>query len=135
MDTSIHTHNLTGLNSWEFGYRQTPCAALTHCPSFCDCPIDGCTATLKPATLVALPALRVGDVTEDGTVTEVAVTPEPCDMLRVTVTFDNGMTIAQPGRRNPFNPSKPMNGGSWAGINVYVLTPCPVCGDKLECEH
>ncbi|MFA5387340.1 MAG: hypothetical protein WC322_03000, partial [Candidatus Paceibacterota bacterium] len=42
-----HSHNMTGLNSWEAGYKLTPCTELTHCPSFCDELADECTSVPK----------------------------------------------------------------------------------------
>jgi hypothetical protein len=40
-DRDNHSHNLSGTTPvW------VECADLTHCPSVCDCPVDGCSASV-----------------------------------------------------------------------------------------
>jgi len=77
---------------------------------------------------VALPALRVGDLTIEGEVTQRSVqydkTTTPTTVT-VCVSFDNGATIEQTGTRN----------GMWAGIDLIEPMPCLVCGEENECEH
>lgn len=78
-------------------------------------------------TLTALPALRVGDVTECGTVIRVVHMPEASHRVRVMVTFDDFSMLEQTG---------PYFGGlSWAGVVVLDPAPCRVCGDPFQCEH
>ena len=72
-------------------------------------------------TLIALPDLRVGDVTtEMGTVVETyrASGPELAAnrMFRVTVTFDTGASMTQEG---PLH-----SGGYWAGLAVTTPAEC-----------